>query len=401
MLRSSVAVVACDSYNQDEVNKAVARGISLLGGIGRFCNSGERMLLKPNVLWGTDPERCVVTHPSIFRAVALLLQSHGVLLQYGDSPAGLQTCAQAMQKPGFSKIAAELNMEPGDFDHGRYVAFSEGISCKQLFLANAVFNSDGLISLPKLKTHGLTRMTGAIKNQYGCIPGLVKGEYHARLPDVYDFSKLLVDLNLFIKPRLYIMDAIYAMEGNGPQSGEPKKLGVLLFSTDPVALDSTACRIIDLNPDFVPPIVEGVKAGLGVSSEDQIEIVGEPIIDLIDKDFKVVKSAPVVLPQSRILRQIRSRFTPRPVIDFKKCIHCQRCVKSCPVNPRALNSKSVQDTPRFDYQNCIRCFCCQEVCPEKAISIKEPLLKKLFPVVSYISLFIANRYSKKQREKQC
>ncbi len=398
MCKSLVAIVACGSYNQSEVNDAVTKGISLLGGIGRFCRSGERILLKPNVLWGTDPERCVVTHPSVFKAVALLLQGHGVILQYGDSPAGLQTSAQAMQKPGFSRIAAELNMEHSDFDHGRNVAFSEGTFCKQLFLVNAVFNSDGLISLPKLKTHGLTRMTGAVKNQFGCIPGLVKGEYHARLTNVYDFSKLLVDINRFIKPRLYVMDAVYAMEGNGPQSGEPKKVGALLFSDDPVALDSVACRLIDLNPEFVPTIVEGVKGGLGVSSMDSIQLVGDPIDDLIDADFKVVRSAPLVLPQNRILRQIRSRFTYRPVIDKKKCIQCLRCLKSCPVDPKALSNK---DGLRFDYQNCIRCFCCQEVCPEKAIFIREPLLKKLFPVASYISLFIANRYSKKQKEKRC
>jgi len=400
MCKSSVAIVACGSYNQDEVNDAVKKGISLLGGIGRFCKSGEKILLKPNVLLGTDPERCVVTHPSVFTAVALLLKDHGVKLQYGDSPAALQTSAQAMQKSGLNRIAAEMNIEHGDFDHGRNVAFSEGISCKQLFLANAVFNSDGLISLPKLKTHGLTRMTGALKNQFGCVPGLVKGEYHARLPDVYDFSKLLVDINRFIKPRLFVMDAVYAMEGNGPQSGEPKKLGALLFSDDPVALDSIACRIIDLNPDFVPTIVEGVKGGLGVSSIDSIKLVGDSIEDLISTDFKVVRAAPVVLPQNRILRQIRSRFTPRPVINQEKCIQCLRCLKSCPVDPKALSCKGSQKIPRFDYKNCIRCFCCQEVCPEKAISIREPLLKKLFPVMSYISLFIVNRYSKKQKEKQ-
>ncbi|NLL15358.1 MAG: DUF362 domain-containing protein [Fibrobacter sp.] len=400
MCKSSVAIVACGSYNQDEVNDAVKKGISLLGGIEQFCRSGEKILLKPNVLWGTDPERCVVTHPSVFKAVALLLQDHGVKLQYGDSPAGLQTSAQAMQKPGFNRIAAELNMEHGDFDHGRNVTFPEGIFCKQLFLVNAVFNSDGLVSLPKLKTHGLTRMTGAVKNQYGCIPGLVKGEYHARLTDVYDFSKLLVDINRFIKPRLYVMDAVYAMEGNGPQSGEPKKVGALLFSDDPVALDSTACRLIDLNPDFVPTIVEGVKGGLGVSSADAIHLIGEPIDNLISADFKVVKAAPVVLPQNGILRQIRSSFTPRPVINKEKCIQCLRCLKSCPVDPKALSCKDNQKIPRFDYKNCIRCFCCQEVCPEKAISIREPLLKKLFPVVSYISLFMANRYSKKQKENR-
>lgn len=401
MRKSKVAIVACESYDQDLVNSAVKEGISLLGGIDQFCRPNERLLLKPNALWGTDPEHCVVTHTAVFKAVALLFQGHGANLQYGDSPAGLQRAAQAMQKPGFAQVAADLNISFADFDQGRTVSFPEGIATKQLFIANAIFSCDGVISLPKLKTHGLTRMTGAIKNQYGCIPGITKGDYHARLPNVYDFSRLLVDITRFVKPRLYIMDGIYAMEGNGPQSGDPKKLGVLLFSTDPVALDATASRIINLCPDFVPPITEGVKAGLGVSSEDMIEVIGTQLKTIIDPEFNVVRSAPIPVPNNSLLRQIRSFFIERPVINTKKCIRCLRCVNTCPVDPKAIFCKNNRKTPQYDYRSCIRCYCCQEVCPVKAITIKVPLTRKLLPVASYLSLFLTNRHSKAQRKKKC
>jgi uncharacterized protein (DUF362 family)/Pyruvate/2-oxoacid:ferredoxin oxidoreductase delta subunit len=394
-----VAVVNCDSYDQDKVNAAVVRGIELLGGIDQFFCPGERLLLKPNALWGTEPERCVVTHPSVLKAVALLFQKKEVKLVYGDSPAGLQTALAAMHKPGFAKIAEELNMELGDFDQGKNVSFPEGVQSKQLFIANAVFSVDGVISLPKLKTHGLTRMTGAIKNQYGCVPGMVKGNYHARLPDVYEFSRLLVDITRFVKPRLYVMDAIYAMEGSGPQSGDPKKLGVMLFSTDPVAIDSVACRIIDLDPEFVPPIKESKAIGFGNSSIEGIELLGDPLDEFIDKDFSVVRSAPVSSPQSRFLRGLKQYFTDRPVIDKKKCIRCLRCVKTCPVEPKAVDCSEKQKVPVYDYRACIRCFCCHEVCPVKAISIKDPLIKKLFPIGSYISLFISNRSAKNRLVK--
>lgn len=399
MKTSQVAIVRCDSYDPDSVFSSVSKGISLLGGIDRFCSSDEQILLKPNILLGTDPQKCVITHPNVFKAVAQILQKHGVTVQYGDSPAALQSSLQAMQKSGFFEVASVLNIKLSDFDKGRIVPFPEGLFYKQLHIVNAVFSSDGLISLPKLKTHGLTRMTGAIKNQYGCVPGFIKGDYHAKLPDVYNFSKLLVEINRFIKPRLFIMDAICAMEGNGPQNGDPKKLGLLLFSTDPVALDSVASRIIDLNPDFVPPIVEGVKAGLGVSSPDQIEIIGEKIESVIDTSFKVVKSAPAAIPQNNLLKQIRSFFTERPVIDKKKCIKCLRCINSCPVRPRAIECKNKKKAPKYDYKACIRCFCCHEVCPANAISIKDPLIRKLLPIVSYISLFITNKHSKTQSKK--
>ncbi|NLE02732.1 MAG: DUF362 domain-containing protein [Fibrobacter sp.] len=395
---AKVAIVRCDSYDQELVNNAVKNGIDLLGGIQMICKPQERILLKPNVLLGTDPNNCVVTHFTVFKAVAQLVKEYGATVLYGDSPAGLQTMSTAMQKSQLARVAGELQIEPGDFDHGKAVSFPDGICSKQLTIANAVLDSDGVISLPKLKTHGLTRMTGAIKNQYGCVPGHQKGVYHAQFPDVYKFSRLLIDINRFVKPRLYVMDAVYAMEGNGPQSGEPKKLGLLLFSTDPVALDSVACRIINLNPRFVPTIKECEDAGLGSSSEDDIEILGEPLLSCVDKGFDVVRSAPIPVPENVILNRLRKFLVDKPIIAKAKCIRCLRCVQTCPVEPvKALSCDDNQKVPVFDYNRCIRCFCCHEVCPVKAIEIKSPKIKKLFPVISYVSLFLANRHSKKNR----
>ena len=114
---------------------------------------------------------------------------------------------------------------------------------------------------------------------------MTKGEYHARFPEIYEFSQLLVDITSFVKARLYVMDAVYAMEGNGPQSGDPKKIGAILLSTDPVAIDSVACRIIDLDPSFAPPLKIGAQCGLGHTLDEQIELIGDPIESFIDKSF--------------------------------------------------------------------------------------------------------------------
>src|SRR4030066_1999962 len=98
---------------------------------------------------------------------------------------------------------------------------------------------------------------------------------------------MLVDLNTIIKPRLYIMDGIMAMEGNGPRSGKLKRLNVLLLSSDPIALDATACRIIDLNPEIVPTSKPGEKAGLGTYHIDNIELIGEAIESFLSPSFEV------------------------------------------------------------------------------------------------------------------
>jgi uncharacterized protein (DUF362 family)/Pyruvate/2-oxoacid:ferredoxin oxidoreductase delta subunit len=400
MKKSLVAIVSCESYESALVESAVRKGIDLIGGIGRIVKPSEKILLKPNVLRGSDPERCVTTHPEVFRAVAKVMLEQKVQLSYGDSPGDPMSTISALKKSGFFAVAEELEIKQADFDHGKDCAFSEGVVNKRLTISNAVLDCDGVVSLPKLKTHGLTRITGAIKNQFGCVPGMRKGQYHAQFPDVFEFSKLLADITLFIKPRLYVMDAIYAMEGNGPQSGDPKKLGVLLFSTDPVAIDTVACKIVDMNPKFVPTNEFGRIAGLGTDLMENIDVRGELIDSVMDKTFVAVRKPPVPLPGNRFLSEIRRLFLPRPVINKKQCIVCKKCIEVCPVEPKVLEMEKNKKIPQYDYRRCIRCYCCHEMCPSKAIHIHEPALKKALPFLSYASLFFSVRHSKRASEKE-
>ena len=379
MKKSTVALVACDTYDDGEVYAAVKRGLDLVGGLSRFVKPGEKIVLKPNVLIGASPGRCVCTHPSVFRAVGKILLEAGAVVTCGDSP-GFGGCSVNMRLAGLKRVADELGITLADFARGRVVKHKEALLNRRFVIANGVLDTDGLVSLPKLKTHGLTRMTGAIKNQFGCIPGFLKGQQHARTPDPYDFATMLVDLNTLIKPRLYIMDAVMAMEGNGPRSGNPRKLGVLLFSGDPIALDAVACKIIDLDPALVPTSEPGEKSGLGTYHYENIEIVGENAEDYICRDFDVVRKPPVPAAGGRVSRFIKNRTSPRPVIDEKLCTSCGICVRHCPVTPKAVDWVGGDESrpPVHNYSRCIRCFCCQEMCPEGAVSVKEPLLGKIF-----------------------
>ncbi|MFC1910567.1 DUF362 domain-containing protein [Chloroflexota bacterium] len=370
----------CDSYDESSVVNAVRKGICLLGGISEFVKAGESIVIKPNVLFGSDPDKAITTHPSVLRAVGKFLQESGTNVLYGDSPS-FGKSETSIRKSGIQQIGDELGFIMADFNAGRSVSHKEALLVKKFVLANGVLDSDGLISLPKLKTHGLTRYTGAIKNQFGCVPGLLKSQYHVKLPDPYDFATMLVDLNTLIRPRLYIMDGIEAMEGNGPRSGDVKKLNVLLLSSDPIALDATACRIIDLNPEFVPTSIPGEKSGLGTYHFENIELVGENIENFIDRSF-VVNRTPVRSNSGGRFRVfLKNRITARPVIDKSKCTICGTCVKMCPVEPKAVDfiEGAKETPPEHNYNLCIRCYCCQEICPEGAISIRIPLMGRLFP----------------------
>ncbi|MCX6005473.1 MAG: DUF362 domain-containing protein [Chloroflexi bacterium] len=375
MKKSKVAVVRCTGYDDELVYGAIKRGMELMGGISCYVKPGEKIVLKPNVLWGSDPEKCVTTHPAVFKAVGRLLQEAGAKLTYGDS-AGFGKSEAHVQRAGLKRAADELGIALADFDSGQVAVHRSGLLNKRFIIANGILAAEGVVSMPKLKTHGLTRLTGAIKNQFGCIPGTIKGQFHLKMPDPYDFATMLVDLNSLIRPRLFIMDGIIAMEGNGPRNGNPRKLNVLLLSSDPVALDSIACKIIDLNPEFVPTSKPGEKAGLGTYHYDEIETVGDDVDSFITRDFDVIRRPPVPATSGRIRTFLKNRVTPRPVIDKAKCTRCGVCSKVCPVEPKAIewNPDDKSKFPEHKYDLCIRCYCCQELCPEGAISIKNTLL---------------------------
>lgn len=380
---SKVALIRCNTYDEDTVKTAVESGLRLLGGPERFAGPGEKILLKPNLLVGDPPEKCVTTHPSVFGAVAECFMTTGSIISYGDSPAmgGLK---KAAKKAGLMAVAENLGLTLADFSSGEEIFFKDGRQNKKFVIAKGVLDSDGVISLPKLKTHGLERLTGCIKNQFGCIPGMLKGEYHVKLPDATDFAKMLVDLNRFVNPRLYIMDGIRAMEGNGPRGGTPVNMNVLLFSEDPVALDATVCRLIDLNPEYVPTTRFGMESGAGTYLEEEIELLGDDIAGFKTNAFDVKRKPVRPFKQKGFYRFLNNRLVEKPYIATERCTQCGTCVHVCPANPKAVNwpEGDKSKVPVYTYDDCIRCYCCQELCPESAVMLKKPLLRK---ILSYVA----------------
>jgi len=375
---SKVALIRCESYESGDVLEAVQKGIDLVGGADKFAGRGEKILLKANLLVGAAPEKCVNTHPSVLRAVADIFKTTGAQVSYGDSPA-IGTARAASRKSGMDAAAAEAGIELKEFQTGQEVHFPEGVQNKKFTLAKAVLESDGIISLPKLKTHGMQKFTGCVKNQFGCIPGLLKGEFHVRLPDAFMFAQMLVDLDRLVHPRLYIMDGIIAMEGNGPRGGTPRRMNVLLFSEDPIAVDATVCRLINLDPLLVPTIAFGQRAGRGTSEKANIELLGDTFDSFRRHDFVIDRTAIKPYKEQGTRRFVSNRLVPKPVITRKKCLMCGLCIKVCPTTPKAVDWRNGDQTqpPVHDYRTCIRCYCCQELCPEKAIELRKPLLRRM------------------------
>lgn len=375
-MKSRVILLHCPLYERTMVEKTLRRGIELLGGLSSLFHQGEKILLKPNLLYGQSPERCVTTHPVVFEGIIRILQEYGLVLSYGDSP-GYGKPSPVARKAGIAQVSEQYHIPLADFEFLQWREIQWGLQKVQIPLAASTLEADGIISLPKMKTHGLTRITGAVKNQLGCVPGFHKAEFHVRFPNTDTFASLLVQINLLLKMRLYIMDGIMAMEGEGPGSGDPIPMECLLLSQDPVALDATFCRLIDLDPRFVPTIQAGERLGLGIAQEDKIELLGDPLETLKRSSFNVKRNPPVPDVTFRALYPIRNLLLPQPRIDPDRCKRCGICVEACPVSGKALSfSNGKTNPPVYNYAACIRCFCCHEMCPHSAIFIHTPWLGK-------------------------
>ncbi|AIO18421.1 formate hydrogenlyase complex iron-sulfur subunit [Candidatus Izimaplasma bacterium HR1] len=371
---SKVVILRCKEYDLDKIYPKIKWAINELGGIESIIPKSKKVLLKPNLVVGTDKKNAATTHPVVFEAVLKLMKENDYDVFYGDSP-GIGNPTKVAAKCGIKEVADKYNTPIGDFASGKTVEL-EGHATNSLEIANAVFEADAIINLPKMKSHALQRITGAVKNPFGTVVGFNKAKMHARFQNAYNFAEMLIDLDLYLKIDLHILDGIIAMEGNGPRNGTPTPMNTIIISKDPVALDAVFCKMIDLDPTRLPTMTYGQEYGLG--SYEDIEIIGEEINSFINKEFDIprdkvkhTEKTPFGLLNKHVLR--------KPYIKEIDCKKCGICVDVCPLDDKALtfNNDDKSVPPVYDYSKCIRCYCCQEMCPYSAIQTKTPFIGKV------------------------
>lgn len=324
----------------------------------------KKVLIKPNVLRASDATEGIVTHPAVLRAVVEKVESMApAALVVGDNPGLLNYGAneQSFIKTGLMEAAKGYYQNIGN-DSTR-VAFNPDFM-PSVSLSRAVLEADVVISLPKFKTHGLTVITGAIKNSYGFLPGAQKAMLHKAAGSPERFHELVVDIFRLRPPDLFLVDAVVGMEGNGPASPELREIGLILASDNAVALDSVIARMMGCEPELLRFLRRAKELGLGDYSLNSIEIVGT--LKRLD-NFKLPPlGGEAVMSNEVIQRMITGKTLLRPKADPALCTGCGTCVEQCPVGALTMN----ESLPHVDTDTCITCFCCQEMCPEKAIGLQ-------------------------------
>ena len=369
-----VALIRCGSYDSDKVSKAVAQSVDELGGLDRFVKRGDRVLLKPNLLVASPADKHVTTHFEVVHAVIKLVKKAGGRPMIGDSP-GIGNAVRVAAKCGISDIAKREKVEVVNFARPAEVSNPSGVTYKKFKIDQSVVNADVVINLPKLKTHGQMTLTLAVKNMFGVIPGARKTQWHlAAGADRMQFARMLVDLYRSISPQLTVMDAVVGMQGNGPQNGEAKRIGLIAASEDAIALDAALCEIVGLKRERMPTLMAATEMGVGQTRLASMSFGGERPEDCKVAGFVFPETRDLMALFPSFLRDyVRDWLTTRPVLDSKKCEACLICAKNCPAQVITLHNDSL----RFDLKRCIRCFCCQEMCPQGAITVGSGPLARL------------------------
>jgi uncharacterized protein (DUF362 family)/NAD-dependent dihydropyrimidine dehydrogenase PreA subunit len=383
--QKTVSLVRCESYERQRVLGSVKQAIEQIGGMGAFVTPGIRVFLKTNLLAGADPDKCVTTHPEVVFAVARLLLDHGCTVVIGDSPGSALVYNQnnlrkAYAVSGLERIAEELKVELNYDISSREVSAPDGRMVKRFKVISPALDCDAIVVVSKAKAHMLTYVSGAAKNLFGVIPGFDKPAYHATLQQADSFSRMILDLNARLQPRLQIVDAVMGMEGDGPMTGAPRKIGAILASADANAVDVILARLMSIEPKRVPTIAAAVERGMLREDLKDISVIGEAVEEMIVRDFKppmtYLGAGPGNLSKRGLIGlffRLLKDYAPRPRIATEDCVVCLKCKRSCPVQAIHVVNKK----PRIDHAKCIRCYCCHEMCDSKAIRLERTLWGRL------------------------
>jgi len=396
MKNVGVDIRSIEKYDLPQIEDAVNCWFSKLN--DHKLKRSKRVLIKPNLLGAYPPQRAVTTHPIVIEAIIRYFLARKKEVWVGDSPGGSVSVQKVWQTCGMQDLADRYPI--------RLVNLSTQKSKELYYEGNAIRISETLfkcgivINVAKCKTHSLMSFTGALKNLYGLVPGMVKSEYHRMYPDTKSFARLLLAIYGLCRSKITynIIDGIMGMDGAGPSAGNAKSFGLLMGSDSIPALDAVASRMMGFEIKDVPYLWDALHLEGIIPSRIQVprSFLHYRIPGLDIRTVKLSKQSLIYLPRPLRLA-FRKLYYYYPVIS-DRCVRCGVCVRSCPVEAISYEEKIVGASspnssdlgpqedlspkatvfPKVDINRCIKCMCCHELCPTQAVDIHKSFIARSF-----------------------
>jgi uncharacterized protein (DUF362 family) len=306
----SLVRVSPSGATREEVFRTVERAMELAR-FTEFIPRGTDIALKPNLGWDLFLPGAV-TSPWVVEGVVRVLRGWVGRIYMVESNQVVVDVERAYRRSGMDRVCRERSLTWVNMTHEkmRTVQLPAGRVLKELQVPDILLRMP-VVTVPVMKTHNKTVITGAIKNQWGCLP-MFRHNYHLVL------DAALADINAVVRPCFAVMDATVCLEGNSPKSGIPKVVDRVLASGDLVAIDAVAAKIMGFDQRAIGHLGECVAAGLGVSDLGRIAVVGDDDLTLdlgfIPARHNLVSWLELALRHRAVLRRI---FFDTPV--FRLC----------------------------------------------------------------------------------
>ena len=375
--KTKVSAVACNTYEIEQLQSTIKEAIELSGGFPAQITPGAKILINPNLLTATAPETATTTHPNVVRALIRILKEQGITdITFGDSPAGKHSWDKLWTITGMKSVAEEENVKLIPFDNFKTICIEDVVELEYIPVLKELDDFDAIISLPKLKTHLLTKITGAVKNSYGLIIGSAKSNFHGTFPSPRKMSDFIGRLYGSLKPDFVIMDAIECMEGDSPNYGKVKHVGAIIAGNDAVAIDSCACEVYGYTYSEINVLQTAIDLGYGVAGNNFVERTGNAWESIVNAKAKRSKADFLFKIPEKLFFLITFFARCRPVIDKKSCVRCKLCAEACSQHAITIEKNKC----KIQGSKCVLCMCCIEACPYHAIKLNSSSFwKKILP----------------------
>jgi len=371
MRNTQVAVKICKEYDADLICSKFKDGFDMLGGLASFIKPNKVVLIKPDLYHSTEPNQAKTTNPNIVSALAELIAKIGAKCIIADSPKGnfkQSTLDNAYSKTqmlqasnnGYATLSTNENIS--------VITNNNGEHCRDIHVIDAINDADVIINVGKFRCDKNLGLIGCSQNLFGLIPGKMKDLIKSRCYTLKSFYNYNLDLYEALENKviLNVLDGIVGCEANN----DPRILNVLIMGENPFAVDATALKIINQQPENDLLLIESVRRG---KFDFEFDTVGDKFDELVCSDFHYTSFKDNVKAGSTSsFKRAYNSSQQRPVIPCKLCKGCKTCVGNCPMGAITMKNTELGEHAIVDYNKCISCMKCVNTCPYKIIKTKTP-----------------------------